>query len=83
MKKSRLFILIVFTAFLGLAGFEVLAEPHDCATHCAAHTDAGAKMCKTHCATGAAENHDCATHCKEMPVNDADNACAIHCENSK
>ncbi len=79
MKSRKLFILIVFTTFLALAGFSVAAAPHYCAAHCSAHTDSGAKMCMTHCTTGVAADHDCAAHCKNMPANDKDNACAMHC----
>jgi len=79
MRNKKYFLLIAFTLFLGLAGFEVAAEPHYCAAHCASHTDTDAKMCMTHCTTGVAENHDCTSHCKNMPANDQDQACATHC----
>lgn len=83
MKGTKLFILIAFTTFLGLAGFEVAAAPHYCAAHCASHTDTNAKMCMTHCTTGVAESHDCAIHCKNLPANDQDQACAMHCTDKK
>lgn len=83
MKRTKLFKLIALVASLGLASFQVVAEPHDCAAHCAKHTDANAKMCTTHCSSGAAEGHDCAAHCKSLPTGDQDQACAMHCSNIK
>gem|GEM_PF-1076163 len=83
MKNTKLFVLIAFATFLGLAGFGVSAEPHFCAAHCASHTDSNAKMCMTHCTTGMAKGHNCASHCKNQPASDQDQACAMHCTNSK
>ncbi len=91
MKNTKLFKLIVFTIVLGFASFGVAAAPeaaqqaapHYCAAHCAKHTDPEAKMCMTHCTTGVAEGHDCAAHCKSQSDIDKDQACAMHCANSK
>lgn len=79
MKNTKLFIRIAFAAFLGLAGFQVAAAEHDCAAHCATHTDPNAKMCMDHCSGAAVSDHDCAAHCKSLPADDQDQACAMHC----
>lgn len=83
MKNTKLFKLIALVASLGLVSFQVAAEPHFCAAHCAKHGDTNAKMCMTHCSSGVAEGHDCAAHCKSLPTDDQDQACAMHCSDTK
>ncbi|MGH8500403.1 MAG: hypothetical protein ACRERV_16575 [Methylococcales bacterium] len=83
MKTPNLLISVLFAALLALAGFGAAAAPHDCAAHCAKHTDKDAKMCLTHCTTGAAAGHDCAAHCASQSSDDLDNACALHCAAAK
>lgn len=79
MKCTKLFVLIAFAAFLGLVGIQVAAAEHDCAAHCATHTDPDAKMCTDHCSGVATADHDCAAHCKSLPADDPDQDCAKHC----
>ncbi|MFH0342728.1 MAG: hypothetical protein ACHBNF_11490 [Chromatiales bacterium] len=81
MKTQQLIISTLFAALLALAGFGAAAEsPHDCAAHCASHTDKDAKMCVDHCKNGGvAWDHACATHCASQAGDDKDQMCAKHC----
>ena len=63
-----------------LFALPVYAAPHDCAAHCAIHTDKEANMCVNHCkGDSAAATHDCAKHCAAQS-GDKDHACALHCK---
>jgi hypothetical protein len=77
MKTRNLFISIFIAALFALP---VSAAEHNCAKHCAGHTDKDAQMCVTHCkGDAAASDHNCATHCAAQP-GDKDQACALHCK---
>ena len=76
MKARTLILLFALAALFALP---VAAEPHNCETHCATHTDKEAKMCTDHCgANPASSDHNCATHCATQS-SEADKACAVHC----
>jgi hypothetical protein len=78
MKTRNLLISVALAALFALPVYA--AAPHDCAVHCATHTDKEANMCLNHCkGDPAASTHDCAKHCAAQP-GDKDHACALHCK---
>lgn len=81
MRIQRLVLSTLFATLLAFAGFAVAATPHDCAAHCASHTDKDAKMCVDHCKGSVVWDHACATHCASQASDDKDQMCANHCAN--
>lgn len=77
MKTRNLFITIALAALFALP-VAAADAPHDCAAHCATHTDKDAKMCVDHCKSNTGVEHNCAKHCA-TEVSGKDNACALHC----
>ncbi len=81
MKTQPLVLSLLFAVSMLITGFAMAADTHDCAAHCATHSDKDGKMCAEHCKGGLVWDHACATHCSAQASDAKGEMCAKHCAN--